>query len=250
MNQTPKSPTPRDIQRVSAYLDGQLSRSEKERLERRLKSDPALVAALEDLRQTRLLLRRTPQRRAPRNFTLTPRMAGVRPPVPRLVPAFSWASAVAMLLFIFTLGSSLLGGLSLAAQAPMQAAAPNAYGGGGLPPAATLAPALAAPAIAAPVTGAPVTGAPVTEAPVTKAPVNDSNMQATSTPEASIMSVPEATPPGALRTTNPPLITKASLHPRNPWLFIWPGLAILLAVVALLLLWYNRRSFQRKNPKN
>jgi len=39
-----KSPTFRDIERLSAYLDGQLKQPERTRLERRLRSDPALAA--------------------------------------------------------------------------------------------------------------------------------------------------------------------------------------------------------------
>ena len=79
------TPSRRDLEQLSAYLDGQLSQSDRARLEIRIKSDAGLAAALEELRQTRAFLRRTPQRHAPRNFTLTPGMAGIRPPVPRLV---------------------------------------------------------------------------------------------------------------------------------------------------------------------
>ena len=80
------TPSSRDLEQLSAYLDGQLSQSSRTRLETRIQSDPALASALEELRQTRAFLRRTPQRRAPRNFTLTPGMAGIRPPVPRAGP--------------------------------------------------------------------------------------------------------------------------------------------------------------------
>ena len=61
-------PSSRDLEQLSAYLDGQLSRSDRSRLEARIHSDPAFASALEELRQTRALLRHTPQRRAPRNF--------------------------------------------------------------------------------------------------------------------------------------------------------------------------------------
>ena len=91
------SPSFRDMEIISAYLDGQLSPSERARLEKRLQAEAGLAAALQELRQTRAILHRTPQRRAPRSFTLALKMAGIRPPVPRLVPAFGWASAVAML---------------------------------------------------------------------------------------------------------------------------------------------------------
>ncbi|MDP2994328.1 MAG: hypothetical protein Q8N46_04310, partial [Anaerolineales bacterium] len=115
------TPSFRDVEQLSASLDGQLSQAEKTRLEARIQLDPALAATLADLRQARAILRRTPKRRLPRNFTLTSKMAGIRPPVPRLVPAFSWASAVAMLLFVCTLGTNLLGRLSFGAAAPLMA---------------------------------------------------------------------------------------------------------------------------------
>ena len=65
-----------------------------------LAADRELASALDGLRQTRAVLRRTPKHRAPRNYTLTPKMAGIRPPVPRSVPALSWAAAAAALLFL------------------------------------------------------------------------------------------------------------------------------------------------------
>jgi hypothetical protein len=124
------TPSFRDVEQLSAYLDGNLSEAETARLETRLRSEPALEAVLEELRQARTVLRRTPQRRAPRNFTLTPKMAGLRPPVPRAVPVLSWASAVAMLLFVCSLGTSLLGRLPLGAGAPLMVAAPASRGSG------------------------------------------------------------------------------------------------------------------------
>ena len=130
------TPSFRDIEQLSAYLDDQLSPAEKARLEARLQQDETLLSLLRDLRQARNALRHTANRPVPRNFTLTPRMAGIRPPTPRIVPLLSWASAVAALLFIFTLGSNLLGQLSLGAAAPMLAAAPlnsEGYGYGGGP---------------------------------------------------------------------------------------------------------------------
>jgi hypothetical protein len=226
------SPSFRDIENLSAYLDGHLPQSEKARLEKRLQSEADLSAALKELLHTRAILQRVPQRRVPRNFTLTPKMAGIKPPVPRIVPVFSWASAIAMLLFIFTLGTSLVGQLSLGAAAPKMAAAQNGFGGG--PPAAsTLAPALAAPA-------------PASQAPL----ATDQTELATPTPEASIMSVPAATPPPGGRAIQPSVITKSQHKPLSVWVEVWPGLGLLLGALAWFVNWLNRRSFQRKNfPK-
>ena len=118
------------------------------RLEARIGSDAGLKAALEDLRETRTLLRRLPQRRAPRNFRLAPGMAGIRPPAPRAYPVFRFATAIATLLF---LASVAVNALAPVASGHLAAAPVPAFGmggaGGGAPessapaaPAATEAP--------------------------------------------------------------------------------------------------------------
>jgi len=249
-------PSSRDLEQLSAYLDGQLSQSSRARLEIRIQSDPALASALEELRQTRTILRHTPQRRAPRNFTLNPGMAGIRPPVPRLVPVLSWASAVAMLFFIFTLGAGLVGQLSFGAAAT-SAAAPMVYGAGPLA-AATVAPVImAAPATAAPATMAPVVAAPAPLAPATAVPTSGSSnppvanqtMLPAPTEQPSIMSVDQATPPAVARAFQSPSVPKALHKPVDLWLFIWPGLAVMLGASAILAWGLNKRAFQRKNPR-
>jgi len=263
------TPSSRDLELLSAYLDGQLSQSSRARLEIRIHTDAALASALEELRQTRTLLRHTPQRRAPRNFILTPRMAGIRPPVPRLVPVFSWASAVAMLFFIFTLGAGLVGQRSLS-MAAANAVAPKAYGAGPLT-GASAAPATTAPATAAasatfgPTAALPVAPAPATLAPAATAtllpalaaplgsgsnpPPADQTVLPTPTEQTSIMTVEQATPPAVARAAQPPSAPKALRRPVNLWLVIWPGLAAILGALAGLVLWLNKRTFQRKNPR-
>ena len=100
----------RDWQRLSAYIDGQLSAKESAFLATRLKNDPALQAALDDLKTLRGALRNLPQLRAPRNFTLTPQMArGRTPRAARLYPTFRLASVVLSLLFIFVLLGNIFG---------------------------------------------------------------------------------------------------------------------------------------------
>jgi anti-sigma factor RsiW len=251
-----KSPSSRDLEQLSAYLDGQLSQSDRTRLEIRIQSDPALASVLDEFRQTRTFLRRTPQRRAPRNFTLTPRMAGIRPPVPRLVPALSWASAVAMLLFIFTLGAGLVGQLSFGAAATAPAPALFAFGNGASAASAPAAPATAAPATMAPVVAAPAPMLPATAAPATSTPTatapsgSDSSNPPVPTEQASSMAVEQATPPAVARVAQLPSTSKAQQKRANIWLFIWPGLAVLLAGLALLVFWLNKRAFQRKNPRS
>lgn len=116
----------RDLELLSSYLDGQLKPSETARLEVRLASDPNLRAVLDDLRAARGLLRQLPMRKAPRNFTLTPKMVGKNPPLPRSYPAFRFVTALASLMLFFALGLNFV--------AP-QLAQPPAFGmgGGGAP---------------------------------------------------------------------------------------------------------------------
>src|SRR5512141_601281 len=94
----------RDLELLSAYVDGQLKPSDSAHLETRLKTDPQLASVLTDLRVTRNLLRKLPARKAPRNFTLTRKMVGQNPPLPRAYPVFRFATALATLLFIFSFG--------------------------------------------------------------------------------------------------------------------------------------------------
>jgi hypothetical protein len=213
----------RDLEELSAYLDGQLSQAVQTRLESRLKADPKLSAALDELRQVRLVLRRIPQRRAPRRFTLSREMTGIKPPLPRLVPAFSWASAVAVLLFIVTLGTNMIGRLSFGAAAPMMASEPMGLGGGGV--------------------------APEGQA-VSETAVDSTNDYLTATPESYVMAAPEVPPSPEERTFQPPdEQPMKSRQPLNPWLVIWPGLAVVFTGSALLLRWFSIRTFRRKSGK-
>jgi hypothetical protein len=212
-------PSFRDVEQLSASLDGQLSKADKTRLEARFQSDPALATVLADLHQARAILRRTPKRRLPRNFTLTPKMAGIKPPVPRMVPALSWASAVAMLVFVSTLGMNLLGQLSFGASSPMLAAAPmtnEGFGRGG-GPADTQAPGL-------------------------------DTLQNTPTPETLVMTVPESTPAGGTNLVVPPTTSaeKATTRPVNIWPTIWLGLAVVLIAAAILIRRASILAFRRK----
>ena len=61
---------PQDFDRLSAYIDDQLSPAEKAALEQRLGREPELRSALSELRLTVTALRALPQVRPPRNFTL------------------------------------------------------------------------------------------------------------------------------------------------------------------------------------
>jgi hypothetical protein len=268
------TPTMRDLELLSAYLDRELNQAEKTRLIARIVKEPALARALEDLRQTRSMLRQTPRRKAPRNFTLTPKMVGIRPPTPRVVPALSWASALATLMFIFTLGYNFLasGGLS--------AAAPRAVDSTGLAqaPAATQPPATEPPATQAPV--APSFLQAPTPTPFTVVSTVAPELQPRGTPSGKT-GIVQTTPTGisgiqgmgsglagtdtptlepSRTVTNEPTLQAASgANPSEPsppvsrlplpWAYIWLGLAALLVGAALLIRWLNRLAFERKTKR-
>ncbi len=162
----------RDIELLSAYLDGELKPSDSTKLEARLKTDPELVSVLDDLRAARTLLRKLPSRKAPRNFTLTRKMAGQNPPLPRTYPAFRFVTTIATLLFFFTFGLNFIGA-QMASSAPVYG-----MGGGGGSSDTELFSVQEAPA---------ATEAPLMEAPVAAAPVEtESAMDATSEPSVAL----------------------------------------------------------------
>jgi anti-sigma factor RsiW len=151
--------SPSDYEAISAYLDNELTARERAWLEQRLAREPILRQALAELRHTRAVLRSQPRLRAPRNFTLTPQMAGVtagrRPArsAPAAFPVLRLASMLATFFFIIMTAGSFY--LRAYAPAPRQVTAvaqdarPFGMGGGGgmvEPPAA---PAGAAPALEA-----------------------------------------------------------------------------------------------------
>jgi hypothetical protein len=103
--------TPNDWETLSAYLDNELNVRDRARLEQRLKAEPGLRQALTDLRETRAVLRAAPRLRAPRNFTLTPQMAGARAgvrPLPPAFPVLRLASVLATVFFVLISVGSLL----------------------------------------------------------------------------------------------------------------------------------------------
>ena len=202
----------RDLELLSSYLDGQLKPSDSARLEARLSSDPSLRAVLDDLRAARGLLRRLPIRKAPRNFTLTPKMVGKNPPLPRAYPAFRFVTALASLLLFFTLGLNFL--------APQMASSAPAFGmgGGGAPDEVFSAQAPAAPE-------AGVTEAPAEPA-IQMAPVpTETSVAADNSRELQTPSAKEGVTGNAPAQNAPP---QENL-PRVP-----PAWQLMLAAIALL----------------
>jgi anti-sigma factor RsiW len=154
---------PSDWETLSAYLDNELSARERTQLETRLKKEPDLGQALNELRQVRNTLRSQPRLRAPRNFTLTPQMAGVRPGarpgglfLPPAYPVLRLASVLATIFFVLISAGSFYvrsyapqpREVSMAQQdVPQNAPAIGMGGGGGAvePPSAPMSAARTAP---------------------------------------------------------------------------------------------------------
>jgi anti-sigma factor RsiW len=93
----------RDIERLSAYLDGELSTKEAANLEARLAKEPGLQAGLQELRQASRLLADLPQQRVPRSFALSPEMVGQQERGWRY-PIMQLATAVAAFAFLVVIG--------------------------------------------------------------------------------------------------------------------------------------------------
>ena len=94
--------SPRDLERLSGYLDGECSNKEAAKLEAWLRVDPVLRQALEELRATAGLLRALPEIPTPRSFALTPDMVGLKPRRP--YPVLRLATALASIAFVALIG--------------------------------------------------------------------------------------------------------------------------------------------------
>lgn len=92
--------TDRDLEMISAYLDGEISRKERERLEARLLVDEDLSNTLKQLQHTKQVMNSLPFMRAPRNYFVTAEMVGKKETGSRAFPILRFASALASVLFI------------------------------------------------------------------------------------------------------------------------------------------------------
>ncbi len=104
--------TDRDYELLSAYIDGELSATERANIERRLQSDAIWQQEYEALRTTTQLVRNLPTLQAPRDFTLTPQMAQAArriTPLPkrRRTNYTPWAVLVAAV-FVMVIGAAIL----------------------------------------------------------------------------------------------------------------------------------------------
>jgi hypothetical protein len=226
----------RDVELLSAYLDGRLSPADSVRLESRLATDKNLQAIIDDLRTTRGLLRQLPQRRVPRNFTLTPKMAGLKAPEPRVYPVFRLATVLAALLFMITFAVNGFAPLRatrlMAAQAPAYGL--GGGGGGGCDNCSASEAAPAAPA--APVQ--PYAAIAPTEA----LPASQDNTLNLATPTPLI--VPKASVPFSANNRPVPISTEAPI-PQN-WQISIGIVTLVLGATAWLIRLRNEQEFHKR----
>ena len=99
-----------DLETLSAYLDHELSEAEEQAVRSQVAQDPALQRQLDDLRQTRYVLRHTPKVKRPRSFVLTPEMVQRQRFAAGAWNVSRWVSAVASVLLIVMIGGQYLFG--------------------------------------------------------------------------------------------------------------------------------------------
>ncbi|HSM56323.1 MAG TPA: hypothetical protein VK879_09240 [Candidatus Sulfomarinibacteraceae bacterium] len=105
-----KSAEEKRLERVNAYLDGELSPREQEQFDQELAQDEALRAEVDALRQIQMSVRRLPRVRAPRNYTLDPAVYGrpARTEGWQLYPMLRVATALTAFFFIIALALDLM----------------------------------------------------------------------------------------------------------------------------------------------
>jgi len=239
----------REIEQLSAYLDGQLNQTESTRLESRIESDPELASVLNDLRSTRGLLRKLPKRKAPRNFTVTRKMVGLKPPLPRTYPLFRLATVFATVLFVVSLS---LNALSFMGGAAAPAAAPLGIGGGGG----------CEEPCGAPVEQFSATGAPLMEmAPAaTESPAESSAadagpaateeatrvMDLTATPEALASPKEAAEPEAAAAEPAADTANQSPVQSEAPRPFPWALVFLFISILGGISMWLMQLNARRK----
>ncbi len=106
----------RDLELLSAYIDGELSARGLARLLARLDREPGLKQALEEMKAVVQQMGSLPEAPLPRSFTLTPEAAGIRSR-PRAYPVFQLATALAAIAFVALVGlDTVVGQFSLASR--------------------------------------------------------------------------------------------------------------------------------------
>lgn len=226
----------RDIENLSAYLDNQLSETETKRLETRLESDAELASVLSDIRSARNILKVLPKRKSPKNFTLTRKMVGLKPPLPTTYPLFRLATIFATLLLVFSFSVNALSPY-VSFSAP-QFAFGFGGGGGGAPAAAEEAPATEE---AMMFESAPAEDA-ATEAPAE--PMPQSTETARTTEETPTPK--EAEPETFNQDSAEGLENQAEVTNEAPIPFNWTILFLVVSIIGGLSLYIMRQSASRK----
>jgi len=217
----------REIALLSSYLDEELNTTEAAQLEARLPSDPELVSVLNDLRAARDILRKLPARKTPRNFVLTRKMVGLKPPLPRSYPIFRFSTALATILLAISFAANLL-----TPQIRFAASAPQAvygFGGGGCEEPCGGDTAAAE---------APATEAPLLE--VAPAPSTDNATTREGEPPADAMQMPKEAEPESMVAAQPPARNEAFVP------LLWQIVLLVIILLSSLLMWIMRLSALRK----
>jgi anti-sigma factor RsiW len=244
MTTQPPQLNDRDLELISAYIDGQLSAEERREVERRLDNEANLRLAYEELRATVQVLRDLEPVRPPRSFTLDPaNVALQRPPATRLgwgrllqVAGVFAAVLVAAIGTLSVIGSM---GSGAPASAPM-AAAPTAAPASPLEPRESALTPERGDSVAAP---AALDNGSEPVAPQARATVVATEVAALPdvAPQPTIVTTPAISSPGTVDLARPKPPAD-STPPATP-----PDLTLLLtlAVVALaaggVLLWRRRK---------
>jgi len=245
MTTQPPQLNDRDLELISAYIDGQLSAEERREVERRLDNEANLRLAYEELRATVQVLRDLEPVRPPRSFTLDPaNVALQRPPATRLgwgrllqVAGVFAAVLVAAIGTLSVIGS--LGG-SAPASAPM-AAAPTAAPASPLEPRESALTPERGDSVAAP---AALDNGSEPVAPQARATVAATELAALPdvVPQPTIVTTPAISSPGTVDLARPKPPADSTPPATPPDLM---PLLLTLAVVALaaggVLLWRRRK---------
>ena len=110
--------TRRKVELLSLYLDGELSPAEAADTEALLTENAEARRTLEEFRATRMLMSSLPEIHPPRNFSLTPEMAGIREKS-TAYPILRFATAIAAFGFVILVGLDVLvSGATLGIRAP------------------------------------------------------------------------------------------------------------------------------------
>jgi hypothetical protein len=99
----------RELELLSAYLDGELQPDQHQTLAARLGAEPDLRERLENLRKVKLMVGYLPRMRAPRNYTLTPEMVTVRTQKKQpFIASLRLATALAAIMLVVLFSVELL----------------------------------------------------------------------------------------------------------------------------------------------